>query len=375
MYPIEEGKKKMKIRINITIIKIVAVLIFYAGTSFGYTGNVYIENVQVAGSVFSFELHFMRTDEWTPGLIANALGGCDASFDFNTDALTNPTLVVEPGGPLDNANYPNTTVQIIIDKLIVDIPFATNALAGTIPLNVDAKLLTVYMDITDPNQTAQLSWDALNTGFFDSADSTIMTTLIGENNDPLPIELTVFSAEFRNQTVELSWETKTEIKNYGFSIERRTSEGDWNSIAFIDGAGYSNSTKKYVYKDNDLFSSSGSSKFQYRLKQIDTDGKFTYSDVVNVKITPSSYKLFQNFPNPFNPTTTIRYQLPKDSRVSLNVYDILGREVATLVNKEQDAGRYSIQLSASAYRLASGIYIYRIQAGNYVSVKKLMLMK
>ena len=92
-------------------------------------------------------------------------------------------------------------------------------------------------------------------------------------------------------------------------------------------------------------------------------------------LQPITYRLGQNFPNPFNPTTTIRYQLPTNSKVLLKIYDVLGREVATLVNKEQDAGRYSVQLSANAYRLASGIYIYRLQAGNYVSVKKLMLLK
>lgn len=154
------------------------------------------------------------------------------------------------------------------------------------------------------------------------------------------------------------------MKNSGFEVERElvdntndnssSGNGQWEKIGFVKGAGNSNSPKNYSFVDK---GPEGGTNFQYRLKQIDTDGKFTYSDVVNAEVIPLTYKLFQNFPNPFNLTTTIIYQLPKDSRVLLNVYDILGREVAALVNKEQDAGRYSIQLSASAYRLASGIYI------------------
>jgi hypothetical protein len=107
-----------------------AIFLIITKSSFAYTGIAYIENAQVNGLVFSWELHFERTDEWPGGLLSNALGNSAASFDFNTLALTNPTLVVEPAGPLDNANYPNVTVQIINDKCIIDIPFTLNELAG-----------------------------------------------------------------------------------------------------------------------------------------------------------------------------------------------------------------------------------------------------
>ncbi len=248
-----------------------------------------------------------------------------------------------------------------------------NELAGTLPLNVNTKLLTVYMDITDPNQTSQLSWDALNTGFFDNTDATVITTLLGGNNDPLPVELTAFDAEFRNQAVNLSWETKTEVNNYGFNLERKSGEDKWDSIAFIDGAGNSNSPKKYSYEDNDLFSGSGNSKFQYRLKQVDNDGTFKYTDIVEVEVVPNQFELSQNYPNPFNPTTTIRFSLPKQTELRINVYNILGELVETIAKGVYEAGYYKVNFDAGS--LTSGTYIYRVESNDFIVTKKMLLVK
>jgi hypothetical protein len=90
-------------------------------------------------------------------------------------------------------------------------------------------------------------------------------------------------------------------------------------------------------------------------------------------VSPRQYKLFQNYPNPFNPTTTIQYQIPKQSHVVLNIYDILGNQVKTLVNKEENSGNYSVNFNAS--ELSSGIYFYRIIAGSFIQTKKLILLK
>jgi hypothetical protein len=113
---------------------------------------------------------------------------------------------------------------------------------------------------------------------------------------------------------------------------------------------------------------------QYRLKQIDFDGQFEYSNIIEVDAgAPKQFALEQNYPNPFNPTTTISYQLPVASQVSLKVYDVLGREVMTLVNGEQEAGVYNLSLNGAT--LSSGIYFYRLQSGNFVQTKKMMLVK
>ena len=90
-------------------------------------------------------------------------------------------------------------------------------------------------------------------------------------------------------------------------------------------------------------------------------------------VAPKEFKLEQNFPNPFNPTTTIQYQLPENNKVTLKVYDILGSELKTLVNEEQEAGYKEVKFDAS--NVASGIYIYKLQAGKHVSIKKMMVIK
>lgn len=188
-----------------------------------------------------------------------------------------------------------------------------------------------------------------------------------------------------DNSVTLKWQTQTEFDNYGFEVERtanlrglKNENGDSNLggfsfIGFVKGSGNSNSSKQYSFVD----SNPSLGKIQYRLKQIDNDGSFKYSHVVEAELNfiPKEYSLCQNYPNPFNPTTVISYQLPVAGNVTLKIYDVLGREVATLVNEVQQAGKYNVQLSADNYHLSSGVYIYRINAGKFSEEKKMLLLK
>jgi len=197
---------------------------------------------------------------------------------------------------------------------------------------------------------------------------------------PLPVELISFAATQTNDDVALSWQTSGEVNNYGFDIERAAypkegevnsgNVGSWSKIGFIQGYGNSNSPKSYSFMDRNA----PSGKVQYRLKQMDFDGKYKFSNVVEVNVDVlNRLELSRNFPNPFNPTTTINYNLPNVSKVKLVIFDVTGREVATLVNEFQSAGKHSVNFNAS--RLASGVYYYRIQAGTIVQTKKMILMK
>ncbi len=137
-------------------------------------------------------------------------------------------------------------------------------------------------------------------------------------------------------------------------------------------AGRGTTTEQSNYSYNDDLMSSGS--FSYRLKQIDFDGTFDYSDIINIEVEPvAEYSLNQNYPNPFNPSTIISFSIAQRSNVNLSVFNILGEKVATLMNETKDAGNYEAEFNAS--NLTSGIYIYKLEAGNFQSTKKMMLVK
>ena len=196
----------------------------------------------------------------------------------------------------------------------------------------------------------------------------------------LPVQVTSFTGAVQGNTVALDWKTATEVNSYSFEIERRTTaQIQWESIGKMPAGGISNAPLEYMYIDS--LNNFGSGSIFYRLKSVANDGSFQYSGEVEVLVTtavtttalPNIYALSQNYPNPFNPTTTINYQLQKAGSVSLKVYDMLGREVASLVDGNKGPGFYSAVFDAS--RLSSGTYIYRLQSDSFTEVKKLVLLK
>ena len=195
--------------------------------------------------------------------------------------------------------------------------------------------------------------------------------------DALPVEITSFTAQICNSSVFLAFQTATEINNFGFNIERKVLNEEWKQIAFVKGNGNSNSPKNYSFTDNlALVRNLNLDHLQYRLKQIDFEGKYEYSNIVEVDISkPAKYFMNQNHPNPFNPSTTISYEIPQAEYVTLKIYDVLGREVATLVDEFKQAGSYNSQFSIRNSKLVSSVYFYQLKAGSFVSTKKLIVMK
>ena len=184
-----------------------------------------------------------------------------------------------------------------------------------------------------------------------------------------PVELTDFSAAVYGNKVLLSWKTATETNNQGFEVQRSYDGNSFNSIAFIEGNGTSTKGNSYSFTDSPL----GNIVF-YRLKQVDYDGTAAYSKVIKLdNVTPSGFSLSQNYPNPFNPATMIDYSIQNPGMVSLKVYDVLGNEVAALVNQNEEQGNYKVVFDGS--KLASGIYYYRLSANGSVQTKKMILMK
>jgi len=192
---------------------------------------------------------------------------------------------------------------------------------------------------------------------------------------PLPVELASFTSSVNNNNVNLKWTTATETYNSGFDVERQDARGEtqdvWNKIGFVNGYGTKTSPNNYEFTDRNL----ASGKYNYRLKQIDFNGNFEYHNLADEVVigVPDKFSLEQNYPNPFNPVTNLGFGISELGFVSLKVYNSLGKEVATLVNEIKPAGRYEVVFDGS--NLSSGVYFYKIEAGSFSIVKRMILMK
>ncbi len=193
----------------------------------------------------------------------------------------------------------------------------------------------------------------------------------------LPVELTSFTASVSGSNVNLKWQTATEVNNYGFEVERKKEKvkSGWEKIGFVAGHGNSNSPHEYSFTDQPA----GGTSFSYRLKQIDNDGHYKYYDAITVSLSSSTKaKLMQNSPNPFNPSTAIKFFIPDNSNVTIKIYDMLGREVTTLINQQSTAGYHIVYWNGrDSYGrdAASGVYLYRLTAGSFSETKKMLMMR
>lgn len=191
----------------------------------------------------------------------------------------------------------------------------------------------------------------------------------------IPVELTSLRAQSDKNNVVILWSTATETNNSGFSVERKLKNGsDWSQVSFVSGKGTTTETSNYSFTDRGV----NVGKYSYRLKQVDFDGSFEYSDAIEVDVVaPQDFALFQNYPNPFNPATTIEYSLPEKSDVTISIYSSIGELVKTLVNESVESGYQKVTFDASS--LTSGTYIYQIKAVSngktFVDSKKMMLIK
>jgi hypothetical protein len=193
--------------------------------------------------------------------------------------------------------------------------------------------------------------------------------------DVIPVELTSFTARIVDRNVELKWTTATETNNMGFDVERSINDEEFTMIGFVSGYGTVAETKSYVYVDKNI-----SGSISYRLKQIDFDGSFTYSNVVEVSSQIEfTFKLAQNYPNPFNPETKISYSIPHEARVKLSVFNPIGEVVIELINEVQSPDFYEVVWNAKD--VTSGIYFYTVEVvplngeSGYRESKKMVLMK
>ena len=382
--------------------KLLMMIAILSTTMYGQvSANLTIENQQAVPPDFSFDLYLTST-----GTNDLYLGTADFVMTFNVGNFLSPVLSKEGSSPgyctfvptdqtfpyplFTKMNYfNNTSVEILNgNQLVIN-------LNGPTPTDITGFNQTVaWIDdspithrlgkfkvsgINNPDAYMNLQWVTASTLVYSINPTTFNYELITFNainpvNAPLPVELSNFTAKASNDQVQLNWETKTEVNNFGFEVERISNANNenknWQKIGFVEGNGNSNSPKQYSFIDNDL----QSGNYSYRLKQIDTDGQFDYSAEVNVVVeVPTDYVLAQNFPNPFNPSTTIKFSIPEAGMVKLTVYNLLGQEVKTLVEEQRQAGSYTELFNASG--LNSGVYFYELRVNGFILNKENAVIK
>lgn len=216
---------------------------------------------------------------------------------------------------------------------------------------------------------ASISADGKTIGISAYNPSSEPRAIVLKINDIVPVEFTSFSAAAGNSSINLNWSTASETNNSGFEVERKSSRSDWQAVGFVQGKGTSVSGTEYMFTDQHPVNGTN----YYRLKQIDFDGTFKYSAIVESEFVPGVYALQQNFPNPFNPSTTIRFSVPIENHVNLTVYNLIGEKVITLVDEVMAQGSHTVSFNAGG--LASGLYILRMSSGDYSAIIKMNLLK
>ncbi|WP_337872609.1 T9SS type A sorting domain-containing protein, partial [Ignavibacterium sp.] len=200
----------------------------------------------------------------------------------------------------------------------------------------------------------------------------IIKVLDAINLITVPVELVSFTADYLNNAVQLIWITATETNNFGFEIQKRYENEQYQKIAFIPGSGTSTNRVSYSFADTDI----KSDKIYYRLKQIDFNGDESFSPEVLVDVqSPEDFILYQNYPNPFNPSTKISFTIPSgvNNLVTLKLYDILGNEVAVLIEDFIESGRHEIEFNAE--NLSSGMYLLKLKSGSFQKQIKILYLK
>ena len=240
--------------------------------------------------------------------------------------------------------------------------------------------------VTHPDSTymdANMEWDthyyyvATSVDKFgnESSFSNMIDTTL---QSPVPVELYSFSARIsHSKNIILEWSTKAESNNYGFELQRRSNEsrGQFERIGFVKGNGTAEKSKNYHFVDKSL----PGGMYYYRLKQIDFDGSYQFSNTIEVTIIlPYNFHLHQNYPNPFNNSTVITYNLPMNSHVELTIYDVIGHKVYRLIDLFQTKGKYSVKWDAKDFlgrEVGSGVYYYKIKTASFTEFRKMMLLK
>jgi len=348
---------------------------YYKATTLVTSGSVYASFMVNVSAAKSGDYFFALGQSTSTNIFQPRIYVKDSSGSLSFGISKGPNALYPSYGP--NGFFYDTTYLVVAK-------YQFNAGSNT----DDSLWLFVFTDPDLPESEPTNAYigpyssgttDLVNVGrvFLRQGTATVAPTLVIDgiriaknwSDIPLPISLNSFTSSVVGNNVTLNWTTATETNNSHFEIERQ-SGSVWQKIGSITGSGTTNTEKHYSYIDQNL----NPGNYSYRLKQLDYNGNFEYYNLSSSVIVgvPKTFSVI-SYPNPFNPIATIKYNLPQDADVQITIFNTLGQRITTLVNEKKSAGFYSVQFDGSS--LSSGLYFYKITAGNYSAVKKIVLIK
>jgi|GEM_PF-4767926 len=346
--------------------------------------KIQIDNPRIIPGAFRWDIEIMRTDAWSD----LALGHCDFYFSYNHENFTDtqPSVYFLREEISSSANYTITTGHSS-DNAYCRAAINYDATAGGQPFYPEVqdqwyKIMTLELPIpADPSGNTGLDWHTSASAGCMGDLSALTTTLEGSGDIAISVNLTLFQAEFRDNAVHLSWHTDSELSTLGYHLYRKSeSEKSFSRLNehIIQGQGSSTTPADYSFTDTEITSHQ---KYTYKLEEINVNGTVSSKYLTAVQVTdiaPSEYFLDSNYPNPFNPSTTISFGLPDASHVQLTIFNVQGKVVQELVNEKRSAGTYAVTWNGRnsvGTPVTTGLYFYRLKTASFSNVKKMLYAK
>ena len=350
------------------------------GQAYALTATVTIENVQVSGGELSWEIHFTPTDGWTGGLFGSNtyLNSASWYFDFNSSALSAPVITYT--NPDLVGHYASSTGITGGSKVYVSTPDGGDP--QSFVQGTKYHMYSVKMTIDDSGQESDLIWNELDTGIEQYGGALADITYMGSGDTSLPVQMsTMYTSVALKEGITVFWQTESEVDCQGFHVWRSVeTQDDFKKLTtqLIPGHGNTSAANEYSYLDRDV---EKGKEYWYQVEEISIFGISAFHGPIRaegVQVIPTEFALSQNYPNPFNPLTAIDYDLPRDSRLEIRIYNISGELVRGLINEKVQAGYYQLVWDGTndlGNRVTTGMYILQMIAEDFRAVRKMNLVK